>query len=259
MDFALGSNDAAVQQNSAKHFEAPSISGAAIAIVVDDIGSEWRNTPKLIEIDGELTFSTLPDYPYTEQALKTIREKNREIMIHVPMQPREQNKYAADAGILWRGMTTNEISRLIDHELDSIPDAVGANNHMGSAFTEWKDGMQIVLGELQKRNMYFIDSVTGGNKISYELAGEMGLKCYARDIFMDTENSYSYVKMQFNKLIDIAKKNGSALAICHPRAATVVVLRDEIPKLRNYGVRLVPASAIAQIKRDNAVNREGEK
>ena len=69
--------------------------------------------------------------------------------------------------------------------------------------TRWKPGITVVLEELKKHDKYFVDSVTGGHHVAYETARDMGMRCYARDVFLDYRNSNSYVKSQLMDLIEI--------------------------------------------------------
>ena len=220
-----------------------------VTIIIDDIGSEWRYTPKLLEIDGNLTFSVLPYGGYCDRAKAMIAEKGFESMAHLPMEPKKYtSKNYLGPGKFWTGMDLKRVERVLLENLEAVPDAVGANNHMGSKFTAWKPGMKIVLEGLKKRNLYFVDSVTGGHKISFELARDMGMRCYARDVFLDTYASSKSVEKQLKRLIGIARKKGKALAIGHPRKGTLDVLKRKVPKLyEEYGVKLVPASEMVEV------------
>ena len=60
------------------------------------------------------------------------------------------------------------------------------------------------------------------------------------------------IRKQFRRLLDIARKQGAALGIGHPHAATLQVLREEIENLEIQGVELIPvARLIAMQNRRN--------
>jgi polysaccharide deacetylase 2 family uncharacterized protein YibQ len=44
----------------------------------------------------------------------------------------------------------------------------------------------------------------------------------------------------------MARKNGSAIAICHPHSATIATLTAALPGLAGQGVQLVPASQLVK-------------
>ncbi len=218
-----------------------------IAVIIDDIGGEWRRTPKLIGLDAELTFSVLPYSKYSERARVMLKEAGREVMLHIPMEPRRRRRRRLSIGHggLLVGMSLKKIRRTVIDDINRVPEATGANNHMGSRFTAWKPGMKVVLEEMKKREMYFVDSRTGPHRKAYTLAKKMGVKCWARDVFLDNRNSVKYVRRQWWRFLRIAKKRGKAIAIGHPRKATYEVLRREIRRL-GPGIKIVPASVIVE-------------
>ncbi|MCK4768174.1 MAG: divergent polysaccharide deacetylase family protein, partial [Desulfobacula sp.] len=72
------------------------------------------------------------------------------------------------------------------------------------------------------------------------------LKFAQRDVFLDNFQDTEYITGQFKKLIDLAKKHGSAIGIGHPYEATLQTLSKELPKLKNK-VEIVRVSALTAI------------
>ena len=54
-------------------------------------------------------------------------------------------------------MEETDLRRIIGNHLKGITGVQGVNNHMGSRFTESQEKMGIILSELKKRNLFFID------------------------------------------------------------------------------------------------------
>lgn len=230
----------------------PAESPPEITVIIDDVGYETRLTGKLINLDSNLTFSVLPHAPYTEKTRKWLREAGREIMLHMPMEGSGRAGRYLGKGALRLNMSSFLIRRIVDDDLAAVPEANGVNNHMGSRFTAWKPGMKAVLDKLAQRGLYFVDSVTGSHTTAYDMARKMGLRCAKRDIFLDHDNSLASVERQWDRLLKKAKRNGKALAIGHPRPNTYLVLKREIPRLKNEGVRLAPASFIVEAVKEGA-------
>ena len=59
---------------------------------------------------------------------------------------------------LLRGLSEDEIRERIAWSLSQFEGYVGINNHMGSAFSTWDEGMAVVLQELRDRGLFFLDS-----------------------------------------------------------------------------------------------------
>ena len=62
--------------------------------------------------------------------------------------------------------------------------------------------------------------------------------------FLDHDPKLESIKKQLAKLERIAQKKGYAVAIGHPREATIEALSQWLPVLAEKGVVLVPISAI---------------
>ena len=61
-------------------------------------------------------------------------------------------------------------------------------------------------------------------------------------IFLDNENKQNKIREQLYKLVDKAESIGLAVGIGHARINTLEVLKQEIPKLKEYGFKFQFAS-----------------
>ena len=134
-------------------------------------------------------------------------------------------------------------SRLV-WALTRIPGHVGINNHMGSRYTSHEKGMQLVMEELRRRGLLFLDSRTSRKTVGAKLAKIYRVPHAVRNLFLDHDPTPEIIREQLAKLERIAKKKGYAVAIGHPREATIEALSQWLPVLAEKGVVLVPISAI---------------
>lgn len=142
-------------------------------------------------------------------------------------------------------------NRLLRHRLlqlvqKTVPYAVGANNHMGSRFTEDSEKMEAVLGVLKAKKLFFIDSMTTPHSVGLGVAREMGVRTAARNVFLDNTQDVAAIRKQIEQLAKVAEKRGSAIGICHPHKATIQALAAELPVLHRQGVRFVHASELVR-------------
>jgi polysaccharide deacetylase 2 family uncharacterized protein YibQ len=144
-------------------------------------------------------------------------------------------------------MDTEELQKRVSQFIRQFPKAVGANNHMGSEFTEHDDKMNTVLQVLKDNNLFFIDSVTTPSSKGMSVAKRLGIKTERRDVFLDNVQERGYILGQLNQAVRLAQKNGFAIAICHPHSATIEVLVAELPKLAERGVTLVSVSEMMKM------------
>jgi hypothetical protein len=59
----------------------------------------------------------------------------------------------------------------------------------------------------------------------------MGVKTARRQIFLDNIHSEGKIRLQVEKLVELAKKQGTAIGIGHPHPETLQALTASIPSL----------------------------
>jgi hypothetical protein len=140
-------------------------------------------------------------------------------------------------------MTENEIGRRTAKALDGYDGYVGVNNHMGSRFTAYKPGMQIVLEQIRARGMLFLDSRTTKDTVGDQLAQELGVPSMSRNVFLDDDESPAAVRRKLAETEEVARRQGFVVAIGHPHEATLQALAEWLPTLSAKGLVLAPATA----------------
>lgn len=211
-----------------------------VSIVIDDLGPNKKMAMGILVINAPLTLSILPQEVYSSWIAEEGFNLGRDIIVHVPMEATKQLKLGK--GGLYTWMNDEEISGILDKNIRSIPHAIGISSHMGSAFTADARVMNAVITELKKQGLFFLDSVTSPKTVGYETAVAQGLKAYRRDVFLDDSNDPRDIAVQWERLIEIAKVKGYALAQGHARKNTIEFL-DDILK-NNKAVRVVPLTEL---------------
>jgi hypothetical protein len=216
-----------------------------VAIVIDDFGYNMNNIDRLLAIKKAVTFSILPNLPYSKRVAELASSKGYEVILHLPL---ESNDKAAPAEIdtIKTGMGEKEVSALLDKDIASVPGLRGISNHQGSKATEDKRCMSVVLSCLKKRGLYFFDSLVTDKSICREAAAKAKVLYAKRDIFLDNESSPEYIEKQMLSLRKMAFKTGSAIAVCHDRKNTIAVLSKMMPELAEEGIRFVDLSEMVK-------------
>ncbi|MFZ4855363.1 MAG: divergent polysaccharide deacetylase family protein [Desulfuromonadaceae bacterium] len=217
-----------------------------LAIIIDDMGSSMSEARSLEAIKVPLTFAIIPGLRVDTEVAAFAAAHTIETMIHLPMQSKGWPTQRLEVNGLLVEMDEGEIQERMSGFVQKFPKAVGANNHMGSEFTEHGEKMTAVLQSLQKHNLFFIDSVTSAGSVGGEIAQRLGVRSARRNVFLDNEQNRSYIIGQLNQAVRLAKKNGSAIAICHPHPATIAALAASLPGLAGQGITLVPASRLVK-------------
>ena len=217
--------------------------GPLIAIVIDDMGVDRGNSEKMWKLPPPLTLAFLTYADDLEKQTRAARAGGHELMLHVSMEPGSKT---VDAGpnVLMTGMEKNELKNLVAWGMDRFDGYIGINNHMGSRFTEDEEGMRVVMAEVKKRGLMFLDSRTSAKTVGPRVALELGVPHLERNVFLDNEPVVAAVNKQLAEVEALAIRRGVAIAIGHPREGTIDALAQWLPKARARGFQIVPLSAV---------------
>ncbi len=217
-----------------------------IALIIDDFGRHWNSVIQSFLDFGELiTISIIPGEKYSRKVALEAEKKGCEVILHLPMEPISAD-YRKDEFIVLYRMPRHKIREVIQQSLNSVPGAVGVNNHMGSRVTSDRNTITDVLEELQIRNLYFIDSRTIAESAAFDVARELDMRCGKRDVFFDFKPDPQSIRSSLSKLAKKAKMNGHAIGIGHCYDATLQVLQDEISKYQAKGYRFKKVSSVIE-------------
>lgn len=209
-------------------FASPVFAGK-LAIVIDDFGYRPHYENQVLAMPAQISVAVLPNAPHAREMATKAHNSGHEVLIHLPMAPLSKQPLEKDT--LRPEMSSDEIERIIRKAVDKVPYAVGLNNHMGSAMTSSLFGMQKVMQALERYDLYFLDSMTIGNSQAMRAASGTGVKVIKRKVFLDDTQNEADIRRQFNRAIDLARRNGSAIAIGHPHPSTVRVLQQMVYNL----------------------------
>lgn len=213
-----------------------------IAIIIDDLGYSRRNGQSIVDLPAPVTCAVIPFSPHGQRLAKRARQTGKEVIIHMPMAARHNEKL--DRGGLTLEMSERELLGQVRQALRQLPEARGLNNHMGSKLTEQPQPMNWLMSELKAQQLFFVDSRTSGRSVAQHQAVQAGIANAGRDIFLDNERNLASINDQFNKLIQLARRRGHAIAIGHPYPETVHYLQQVLPLLEQAGIQVVPVSQL---------------
>ncbi len=203
-----------------------------VAIVIDDLGYQRQMAMDFIEVDAPLTLSFLPQAPFSGELVRQADKKGKEILLHLPMEPKEFPQINPGPKALLIHMSNEEIRTILENDLDAFPQAAGVNNHMGSRFTEDRNKVTLVLTTIKKRKLFFLDSRTTPNSAILPLASQIGVKAIERDIFLDNNLDKNAIRGQLDLLVRLAQDRGFAVASGHPYLQTLQAIREKMPELK---------------------------
>ncbi|MBI5741098.1 MAG: divergent polysaccharide deacetylase family protein [Nitrospirae bacterium] len=214
------------------------VSRPRVAIIIDDLGPGKTAAAAVFEIKAPLTLSILPRQPYSSWIAMEGHKLGHEVIAHIPMEAAPSHKLGE--GGLYTWMTDGEIAGTLDKDIRSVPHALGVSNHMGSVFTQDERAMQVVIAELKRRRLFFLDSRTAPESKGYDLAKAQGVKALSRDLFLDDKDAPAEIEAQWKKLLQLANEKGHAILLSHPRKNTIEFLRKTLKD--NKEITVIPLS-----------------
>jgi polysaccharide deacetylase 2 family uncharacterized protein YibQ len=219
----------------------------AIALIIDDMGNQQGHGLRVIDLPGPVACAFLPYGAFTDSLARRAHSRNKEVMLHLPMQAVEHD--SQQAGMLTLDMTQQQFLAEFRRAIDAVPHVSGLNNHMGSLLTRHPGSMAWLMQAIGSRGgLFFVDSRTTKATVAEQLAMEYGIPSIARKVFLDNVDEVTAVRAQFRQLLADARREGIALGIGHPRPATLRVLAEELPDLDEQGIQLLPVASLIEMQ-----------
>ena len=213
-----------------------------IAIIIDDLGYEKRAGERAINLPGPIAYAILPDTPRATYLAEVAHAGGKEVLLHLPLQAAEDHE-REEPGSLVLDMGREAFGKAFVDDFDSIPHAIGVNNHQGSLLTRHPGHMTWLMEEIQQRgDLFFVDSYTTASSVALSVAIESGVPAVKRDVFLDPDTLPGTVEREFARLKDVARQHGYAVGIGHPYATTLEYLEKALPNLRDDGYELISIS-----------------
>jgi hypothetical protein len=223
------------------------VSGSGVvAIIIDDMGTSVQEARSLIDIGVPLTFAIIPGLPKGRAVDTLAHDNGYGIIIHMPMEPKGYPQQRLESNGLLLSQSDDEIVRRLTSYFPLVPHAAGANNHMGSRFTEDRQKMTLVMSVLKDHGMFFVDSMTSPSSVGMALAREAGVPAAARSVFLDNVQDVAAITAQLRQLAGKARRHGAAIGICHPHRATIQALAQTLPSMREEGIRFVKVATLVR-------------
>jgi polysaccharide deacetylase 2 family uncharacterized protein YibQ len=216
-----------------------------LAIILDDLGYDRSSADSLLALPFPLTVSVIPHLPLSSEVAEEAFRRGDQVLLHLPMQS-ESFEVRHENIELRVGMDSQQVQSTLAGMLETVPHAVGVNNHEGSLATADPALMQELMPALRRRGLFFIDSRTTAATVAYAAAERAGVRAASRKVFLDDTPSEPAVRAQLELAARDATRNGFAIAIGHTHPATIAALAEILPQLEARGVRLVFASDLVR-------------
>jgi len=206
-----------------------------VAIVIDDFGNNMKGTDLMLSLPIPLTAAVMPFLPSTKKDAKSAHEKGYEVIVHLPMEPRQGKASWLGPNAITTDLSDKEIRRRVLAAIDDVPYAIGINNHMGSKATADERVIRIVLSVCKERGLFFLDSKTNYRSIVSKIGNELGVPVIENKLFFDDFYTRNHIEKQSELLLEKVNIEPTVVIIGHvgpPGEMTANVIKDYIPRIK---------------------------
>lgn len=199
----------------------PAGSRAKLAIIIDDVGT-GEQAQKIAALPVRVTPSIFPP-EYQRKDTRSLARGFEHYAIHLPM---EASSAKNNSATLRASDNYEKLRGVIAKLRADFPNAKFINNHTGSKFTADERAMQNLLRAMNEHGFLFIDSRTSPATKAKTAMNGLGMRYVHRDVFLDNQNSVAAVRKKLREAVTLAKKQGYAIAIGHPKSSTLRALAN---------------------------------
>ena len=225
---------------------------AYLTLIIDDLGQNLPRDRRVLALPGPVTTAIMPDTPHATEFAREAHRAGKIVILHMPMDP-------ATGPYAWHPeLPIEELEKRLNAAFKMVPYTAGINNHMGSRMTAQPEAMAWLMGELQRRHKFFVDSRTSAQTVAAQQAQKIDLASVSRDVFLDDERTEAAIFTQLQTAISLARKQGSAVMIGHPYPQTLAVLERELPKLKAQGVEWIDIKQMISVRSNRAMAGHGK-
>lgn len=220
---------------------------AYISIIIDDLGYKSTQDFRVIDLPAPIICAIMPHAPLSDKLAIEAHRSGKEVILHIPMESQHQHHRLGPGG-LRVSMNKHEFISTLRNTLNSMPLAIGMNNHMGSRLTTHHEHMHWLMDELKDQGFAYIDSMTTNRSVANSVAHEKQVPYLVRDIFIDHEVNPRHIQQQLKQLIRKAKTKGYATAIGHPHPQTLDAIEQFLLELRHHNIQVVSLTEMLQLR-----------
>ena len=222
-----------------------------IGLIIDDLGFQPALDREVLGLDPRVAVAVIPNAPGARRISHEAAQGRRDVLIHLPLS--HAGPSDCDSPICpQRDWSAEQMHQHLVWASEQVKDAIGLNNHQGSAFTADRQASRrlieglILFNQTQERPLFVIDSRTTPHTRLAQAAREARLPVAERQVFLDHDRDPQAIANAWHQLLMMAETTGQAIAIGHPYPETLAFLTEALAELESSDVQLVRISELIE-------------
>ncbi len=211
-----------------------------LALVLFGFGDDADAARKFFALSVPFAVAIVPGSRASGDLLRAAHEKDREVVLHLPLEPVNYPQLNPGPGTLLVTMKPDVVTGTVRRWLDQAGSVVGVANHMGSLATQDPALMGAVFRELRRRHLPFIHVQPTAGAVCKSLAGQLGVVYDEPGAVLDLEARQSSTKR-------LDERWSEALAYARRRGHAAVWVRAT-PRVREWLQRATRAQRLGEVE-----------
>lgn len=222
-----------------------------IALVMSDLGlSSAATRDALARLPGPVTLAFPAHAPDLPAWIERARRDGHEVLLDLPAEPEAYPKDDPGPDALMVMLPAEENLRRLRRLLARGAGYVGVTTLSGSGFTAAPDAVGPVAGELARRGLALLDGRASDRSFLARAATGTAVPRAIADVRVDRSPSPAAIDAELAALLEIARRDGTAVGVVSPYPVTLERLGLWLPRLAAEGVALAPVSAVVNRQPD---------
>ncbi len=220
--------------------------GARVAIVIGGLGVSQTGTQEAIErLPAEVTLAFASQGNSIGRWMQAARRDGHEIVMQVPLEPFDYPNVNPGRNTLTVDASAEENLTNLRWSLSRTTNYTGVMNYMGARFVADPAAMGVLMAELGKRGLLYLDDGTTARSVAPEMALKNGVPFAAGDGLIDAEQDRGAILKKLDQLEATARAKGFAIGTGSAFDVTVEAVRTWVAEAKKRGIEIVPVSAVA--------------
>ncbi len=220
---------------------------AHVALVLYGFGDDAARADSFFALPVPFAVAVVPGTRTSERILLEARDRERELVLHLPLEPLNYPRINPGPGTLLVSMKPGRISATVRRYLNQAGAVAAVANHMGSLATQDMTVMTAVYRELKRRRVPFLHVTPAAGAVCRSLAADMGVNYAELDAVVDREakrRDARALDQRWNGLLREARTRGRLVVMLRATPLTMRWLPHALEARRLGGVNMVPLAAL---------------
>ena len=222
---------------------------ARIALVLYGFGESGAAADSFFAMRLPFAVAVVPGSRESDKVLQLARQRQREVVLHLPLEPLNYPRINPGPGTLLVTMSPRRIASTVRHHLDKAGAVTAVANHMGSLATQDMTMMTAIYGELKRRHIAFLHMTPAPGSVCKSLAADMGVDYAEPDAVLDHETrggSSAALDARWAAVLREAHDRGHLVIMARATPLLWRWLPQALSAKRLQGVDIVPLAALLE-------------